>query len=305
MGAAAADVQMDTQRILVVDDDDAWLETIELILDGRYELYLTKEPDKAASLVASSFFALAILDRRISAEVSGVDLLMQLREIRPGLRGIILTGYAELEDAVESMKVGAFDYISKGRSDLTEELRRRVANALVGSPRVDDISALIAKGETHAVEFKASARWDMRTNKANRDLEILIVRTVAAFLNSEIGGVLLIGVDDTGNAIGLKSDYRTLKKQDRDGYENFLMTLLGGACGKDVSPLIEVDFHIVGGSEVCRVSVRPAPREVYVRDSVGAEHMFIRSGNSTRQLTPRETVEYCRRRWKIGPRYPQ
>lgn len=42
---------MDRPKILVVDDDESWLETIELILDGQYELRLTMAPTEAISLV--------------------------------------------------------------------------------------------------------------------------------------------------------------------------------------------------------------------------------------------------------------
>jgi hypothetical protein len=62
-----------------------------------------------------------------------VDLLHRLRGIQPGLQGIILTGYADFDDAVESMKVGAFDYISKGRRDLRSELPIRVEKALAST----------------------------------------------------------------------------------------------------------------------------------------------------------------------------
>lgn len=98
------------------------------------------------------------------------------------------------------------------------------------------------------VEFKSSARWDMKQNTANKVLELVIVKTVAAFMNGKSGGTLLIGVDDNRSAIGLAHDYQTLgKKQDRDGYENWLTTLLLDQFGKESSPLIHITFHDVAG----------------------------------------------------------
>jgi len=128
-------------------------------------------------------------------------------------------------------------------------------------------------------------------------LEQVIVKTVAAFLNSATGGTLLIGVDDDGKVVGLQHDYKTLgKKQDRDGYENWLMTLLLGEYGRDCAPLIKTTFHEADGNEICRVIAKPSPKPIYVKDGA-AEHLYIRAGNSTRQLTTKEAVEYCKQRW--------
>src|SRR5687767_3166176 len=137
---------MDKKRILVVDDDDRWLQTIEEILGDEYELKLTKEPSDAISLMKSCYFALAILDQRISVDVSGVDLLRQLRRIQYDLRVIILTGYAAIEDAVDSMEGGAYYYLSKGRSDLPNVLRTRLEKAFTENLDEELITALIAKG---------------------------------------------------------------------------------------------------------------------------------------------------------------
>jgi hypothetical protein len=161
-----------------------------------------------------------------------------------------------------------------------------------------EVAALIAAGESAALEFKASARWDFRENRANRVLEQVIMKTVAAFMNMEAGGNLLIGVDDDGKAVGLDKDFKTLgKKPNRDGYENWLTTLLLGELGKDCAPLIGISFHDMAGALVCRAAVKPSPRPVYVRDGA-AEHLYIRAGNSTRQLSTREAVEYVKQRWK-------
>jgi ActR/RegA family two-component response regulator len=288
---------MNRHRIVVVDDDDGWLATIHGILGAYYELDLTAEPAEAVELVRSSRRALAILDQRISPEVSGTDLLHQLREIQPGLRGIILTGHADVDDAVASIKGGAFDYISKAHRDLTAELRTRVAQALAESQPDEQIAELLTRGEGQELEFKSSGRWDVRQGKPNHDLETVIVKTVAGFLNSQSGGILLIGVDDGGTVVGLRNDYRTLRRQDRDGFQSFLTTLLLDAFGKDVSPFIRIDFHGEGDREICRVTAKPAPRAVFVPDASGGEHLYIRTGNSTRLLSTREAIEYCRVRW--------
>jgi FixJ family two-component response regulator len=286
------------KKILIVDDNQLWLETVEMILESSYDLALFTDPEQAMESLKETEYALVILDKSLPG-TSGLDVLKEMRVLAPGLRAIMLTGYPDVESAVQSMKLGALDYLSKGTSDLPAALKARIEEALAGAaePRERPVTELLARGESATLEFKSSARWDYRANKVNRDLERIIVKTVAAFLNSEQGGDLCIGVDDDGRVLGLAHDFKTIgKRQDRDGYENFLTTLLLDAFGKDSSPLLQITFHRVGEHDVCRVAVRPSPKPAYVKDEKG-EHLFIRTGNSTRQLSTREAVDYCKLRW--------
>jgi len=300
----------DEKKILVVDDEQDWLHTIRLILGSDYDLTLTPDPSEAIELLKASDYSLVILDQKLSGRVSGVEVLSQMRMIRNELRAIVLTGYADVDSAVESMKIGALDYISKGAKELSSELKARVKEALEKRPastnQTPDIEGrnaggqllgLIAEGEGTELEFKSFARWDIRANRINKELERVIVKTVAAFLNSEKGGTLLIGVDDKGTIVGLQQDYQTLaKRKDRDGYENFLTSILLDSYGKECSPLITITFQEIDGKDVCQIVSKPAPKPVWVRDDKG-EHLFIRTGNSTRLLSSREAVEYCKIRW--------
>ncbi len=77
---------------------------------------------------------------------------------------------------------------------------------------------LMATGENDRIEFKSSLRWDVKEQRVNKQLEKVVVKTLAGFLNAE-GGTLLIGVDDAGAVIGLAGDYEALRKRDRDGFE--------------------------------------------------------------------------------------
>ena len=86
------------------------------------------------------------------------------------------------------------------------------------------------------------------------------------------------------------------RKPNRDGFENWLTTLLLGEFGKDVSPLIRLTFHDIDGKDVCQMAFKPSPRPIFVKDGIN-EHLYIRTGNSTRLLTSREAVEYSKHRW--------
>ncbi len=163
-------------------------------------------------------------------------------------------------------------------------------------PGDQEIAALIAKGESNTLEFKSSARWDFKQNKQNKAMEDVVVKTVAALLNTD-GGNLLVGVDDERNVVGLDHDYKLFGKKDsRDAYENFLTTLLLNNFGKDASALISISIHELDSKDMAKITAKSSPKPVFVKDANG-EHLFIRAGNSTRQLNARETVEYCKLRW--------
>jgi Putative DNA-binding domain len=78
------------------------------------------------------------------------------------------------------------------------------------------VADMVAAGESQILEFKSSARWNLRSASVDRKIEHVIVKTVCAFLNAE-GGTLLIGVDDAGSAVGLSNDFKTLGAQRHQG----------------------------------------------------------------------------------------
>jgi predicted HTH transcriptional regulator len=161
---------------------------------------------------------------------------------------------------------------------------------------------LIAQGESAELEFKSTARWNLREKKKDKEMEHEIVKTIAAFLNTD-GGTLLIGVNDEGVPIGLQHDYQTLQKKNNDGYALFLNhDLLLRELGKDCGPLFRISFHQVQGQDVCRVVVQPSPGPVYVKvkdKSSGKEEdcFFIRSNNSSVKLTIKEAIKHSKNQW--------
>jgi len=158
-----------------------------------------------------------------------------------------------------------------------------------------DVLTLIAGGESGNLEFKSSLRWDLKKNEKNRVLEGVILKTLAGFMNAE-GGTLLIGVADDGQIVGIEHDYPTLKKQDQDGWEVALMTLVSSKAGTANCRLVQPVFHQLEGKSVCRVIVAPAPHPVYVTLD-GTRRFYLRTGGSTRELDIEQAVDFIASRW--------
>jgi ActR/RegA family two-component response regulator len=104
--------RMPLPRLLVLDDDQAWLDGIREVLENDFDLTTTSSPGQACRLAAADTFALAIVDMKLG-EITGLEVLKRLREAAPGLRAIILTGYPDLATAFESGKSDALAYVEK------------------------------------------------------------------------------------------------------------------------------------------------------------------------------------------------
>jgi hypothetical protein len=157
------------------------------------------------------------------------------------------------------------------------------------------VMSLIAAGESEQLEFKASARWDIERGCVSRDLEQAIARTIAGFLN-HTGGSLLIGVTDEGVVCGLEQDYRTLRRANRDEFERFIISLVRTRLGGEACMLVHTTFHQRGDRDISRVIVEPSDRPIYFHDG-GTSRLFVRAGNSTRELDVREAMEHIGRRF--------
>jgi len=171
-------------------------------------------------------------------------------------------------------------------------------------PTRASIPQLMRGGESDHVEFKSTARINLRTGKKDDRMEQVIAKTVAAFLNGD-GGALLIGVDDTGAALGLEADLATLRTPDLDRYELWLRDLMTSSLGTAAASLVRVDFAEVpagdGQATVCRVEMAASPRPVYLRAGKSAEpELWVRAGNSTRRLAVDEAAGYIMHRWPLG-----
>ena len=165
-----------------------------------------------------------------------------------------------------------------------------------GTRRASDITDLVSEGEGPTLEFKAAVRFNIRTRSVDKNLEGVVAKTVAGFLNA-YGGTLVIGIDDDGNPIGLQNDLTTLPKRNIDGYQLFLRNLLNAAVGADLSMRINIDFPTMNGKEVCVIRVPVAPRPVWI-SSANDKILYVRNGNSTQPLDGEQAHRYITSHWR-------
>lgn len=118
------------RRVLAVDDDPAALEAIVALLqkDG-FEVHTAASAEAAEELLSRFSYPLIITDLVLPGQ-SGIDLVRRAGERQPEAASIVVTGHATLRTAIEALKAGAADYLTKPVDP--EELRALIAHALEG-----------------------------------------------------------------------------------------------------------------------------------------------------------------------------
>jgi hypothetical protein len=150
---------------------------------------------------------------------------------------------------------------------------------------------LIAEGETTRCEFKSTLRVNLHTGDKDKKMELMVLKTIAAFLNTH-GGHVVIGVNDQGEALGLDND----EFPDEDKMNLHLGNLLRQRIGPE--HLIHTDFRFedVGDKRVMVVKCSPSSLPVYHTDG-NTELFFIRTGAATTELKPSEIQGYLKQRF--------
>lgn len=105
--------------ILVVDDNHFVLKSIPMLLqDGGFSIYACESAKDAITALHQNEIGVVLTDIKMP-EISGLELLEEIQNINPEMPVILMTAYADLDIAVEAIKKGAFDFITK---PLNEEM---------------------------------------------------------------------------------------------------------------------------------------------------------------------------------------
>lgn len=99
--------------LLLADDDDAFRDAMSRALGRRgFAVTASRNVDEAEAEAEKQVFEYALVDVRMPGR-SGIDLVAALRRIDEGTRVVVLTGYGTIANAVEAMRAGAADYLTK------------------------------------------------------------------------------------------------------------------------------------------------------------------------------------------------
>ena len=160
---------------------------------------------------------------------------------------------------------------------------------------------LIKQGESKTLEFKSTLRWNLKEDRKDNRVTHAALKTIAAFLNTE-GGDLLLGVADDGSVVGIE----------RDGFDNddkfmlHLAQVVRNALGDRAGTCIDPRIQILGGRTVSVVSCQRSPEPVFLRwkgfEGTEEGDFFVRGGPGTVTLPPASVREYVRTRFPRATR---
>jgi len=189
-------------------------------------------------------------------------------------------------------------FLKKRRHIIVQEINNYLDSFIFEEEeeREIEIKDLINMGESNILEYKSSIRWDYNENRINKDLEKVILKTVCGFLNNQ-GGTLLIGVDDSGNAIGIESDLLTINRKDKDGYFQFLTNKIHEYIGAEILQYIDIKFEKYDEKTICILNIDRSPQPVFLREN-NKMIFYTRMGNTTKSLDAEEQHNYIQLHWQ-------
>ena len=122
-----------SEKILLVDDETDFLEVMSERMGARgMEVTTAESAQKALQEVEKGGFDAIVLDLMMPG-MDGLETLKKIKEKRPALQVILLSGHATLEKGIEAMKLGAMDFIEKPAdiNELTDKIRKAKAQKMV------------------------------------------------------------------------------------------------------------------------------------------------------------------------------
>lgn len=173
---------------------------------------------------------------------------------------------------------------------IVRALSKRITSYLRSKEQISTLE-IIQKGESESVEFKSTLRWNLFSRKKDKAIEKAALKTLAAFMNST-GGLLIVGVTDDGNILGLENDH--FESHDK------LLLHLTSIIKERIGPLHlkYLDFTIenISGKDILRIDCHPADVPAYFKDE-NSDHLYIRYGPSTTDLRLSKVYDYITERF--------
>ena len=155
----------------------------------------------------------------------------------------------------------------------------------------EKIKAIIERGEGPKLEFKSSIRTNLYTSLIDRNIEFAILKTIAAYMNTD-GGTLIVGVSDKGEILGLEKDAFVSD----DKLRLHLNNLIKDNIGAQFMHLVHYDLFDIDGKKALKVECSPSNKRFFLKEN-GQEEFYMRNGPSTMKLTGNSLIDYINHRF--------
>lgn len=193
----------DKANILVVDDDSSHLLTLKTIIKSwDYIVEAVDDGEKAVDQVKKQSFDLILMDVRM-ATMSGIEALKHIKTYNPAIPILIMTAYSSVETAVEALKSGAYDYLTKPLD--FEALKLSIERALEHSG---------LKVENQKLKEKLGTDFDIK-NIIGKSLAMKDLIDMVAMVAPSEATVLITGDSGTGKELIAKAIHSNSNRKDQ------------------------------------------------------------------------------------------
>jgi len=155
----------------------------------------------------------------------------------------------------------------------------------------DYIEEIVARGELDKLEFKSTLRKNLHTGNFDKNIEHSVLKTIVAYLNSR-GGSLLVGVGDSGEAIGIEEDQFI----SNDKLRLYFTSMLKNQLGNGILPYVRYEIYPYKGKSVLKIDCLPSNKRVFLK-WLDQEEFYIRHGPSSLRLAGGDLIDYVRHRF--------
>jgi DNA-binding NtrC family response regulator len=121
------------EKVLLVDDEQDFLESLAERMRARgMDVSTTTSAEEAIKMASTESYDAIVLDLMMP-EMDGIEVLQAIKQKRPDVGVILLTGYATLDKGIEAMKMGAMDFVEKPADlkVLSEKIKKARAQKMV------------------------------------------------------------------------------------------------------------------------------------------------------------------------------
>jgi CheY-like chemotaxis protein len=279
-------------RILWADDQIDVIKSFSPILGVTGSLIeFVDNGEDALKLITSDHFDLMLLDLAMPPNRwGGIWVLEELKKRSISIPVIVVSGEGMQSETIQALRLGAVDYVTK--EQISEELPRQITSALENLKNDHDVIKLISNGESDSLEFKSTLRMNLFSGKPDGNIELSALKTIAGFLNSN-GGTLLLGVNDSGDIVGIEKD----SFKDLDKFQIHFWNLIREAIGAEFTSFLVSGVYVKNEGSIFSVTCKKSNRPVFVKwknpgESKHSDLFFVRSGPQTEQLGTRQAVLY-------------
>lgn len=271
-----------TAQILLIDDEKESCQALSLLLSrAGYRVESCHSGEKALSLLKKQSYELIISDLFLPG-ISGIDILKRVKEGFPQTCFILITGNASAETAVEAMKEGAFDYITKPFN--FERLKLQVAKAL-------EKSKLVVENQYLRQQLHRKYKFDNIIGSSQAMQQVFTRMEKVTGTDSTI---LILGASGTGKELVAKAIHFNGSRKDKpfiaincgaipaDLLES---ELFGHVKGSFTSAVVDKQgkFEVANGGTIFLDEIGNMPLQLQMKLlRVLQEHEFERVGSSRR-----------------------